>query len=119
MSSFDAMAASGVTSFGGPVTLRKVTQGPYNATTRIQPPPTTTDYPALGRLEDQVVEDESGRMVQTDKKKLVLLAQSLPPGIVPAKTDFAIVAGVQYTILKINVDAAQNSPFAYPLEVQA
>ncbi len=119
MSSFDAMEASAVTSFGGPVILRKVAQGTYDTATRTKPSPTTTDYPALGRLEDQLVEDESGRMVQSDKKKLVLLADSLPAGIVPEKTDFVIVNGTQYTILKYTIDAAQNNPFAYPLEVQA
>ncbi len=114
------MEASAVTSFGGPMILRKVVQGTFNSATREMPAPTTTDYSVLGRIEDQVTEDENGRMVQTDKKNVTLLAESLPPNIVPEKTDYIVTGGVQYTILKINADTASgNAPFAYPLEVQA
>ncbi len=113
------MVASGITSFGGPMILRKVTQGVYDNATREQPPPVTTDYPVLARDEDQEVADEPGREVQLERKVIKLLAQSLPPGIVPEKTDF-MVSDKQYTILKVGKNTgAGNNPFAYILEVQA
>jgi len=102
---------------GGQVTLRKVTAGAYNATTR-RNATTTTDHD-LGwcRLQAQVVSDALGNLVQTDKKEIVVPADQLPAGIVPLKSDLAVLNGQQYEVLSVGFEGFP--PYEYKLAVLA
>ena len=92
--------------FGAPLVLRKVTAAGYNDATR-RNASTTTDYPlGYGRLQNQVLTDAAGNLVQTDKKEIVIPADQLPAGIAPTKDDLLVLGGQQYVILDLKPEGA-------------
>lgn len=105
--------------FGGTVTLRHVALGAYDNSTLAQST-STTDYPNLpALLQDQIVEDEVGRQVQTGKTIFSIPAADLPAGVIPTMKDKLLVGDVAYDIDKVTADTASGAPFQYRLEAHA
>lgn len=102
--------------FGAPLILRKVTAAGYDDATR-RNANTTVDYSlGYGRLQAQVITDEVGNLVQTDKKEIVIPADQLPSGVVPNKDYLLLLGGQQYTILDLAPEGA-GIPYEYKATV--
>ncbi len=125
MTAYSSLAVRAIRRLGSPITLIKVTEGGYDSATR-QQSTAKTSYstaasggPLMGKLQNQVVKDEAGRLVQTEKQEVGIAAAELPAGVLPAKSDQVEIGGQVYEVLAIHPDNAQGEVYRYRLEVQA
>jgi hypothetical protein len=125
MTAYSSLAVRTIRRLGSPITLIKVSEGSYDSVTRQQSTAKTSystaasGAPLMGQLQNQIVKDETGRLVQTDKREVGIAAADLPSGVIPAKSDQVEINGQIYEVLAIRPDSAQGEVYRYRLEVQA
>jgi hypothetical protein len=125
VTAYSSLAVRTIRRLGGPITLIKVTEAGYDSATRQQSTAKTpystaaSGGPLMGLLQNQTLKDESGRLVQTDKREVGIAAAELPAGIEPAKSDQVSIDGQVFEVLSIRQDSALGEVYRYRLEVQA
>ncbi len=96
---------------GGDITLRRIINGIYNPATGTVSE-TISDTTIKGALTN-VSRSEVNDLVESQDKLLIISAGDIT--FVPTTKDRVIIAGVEFKIIKINLDEQDNTPIAYQL----
>lgn len=86
-----------------PMTLRRVTTGPYDPATGTTSA-VETDYPCKGYVDSYNRQLEAAQLVQANDRKVLILSSTLDA--TPSLSDKLVIDSVSYTIHHISRDAA-------------
>jgi len=90
-----------------PVTLTVVTPGTRSSSALAAgTQPTSVSHPCRGLVEDYNERLIDGETIRDGDRKVLILGDSLPSGVVPKGTDRVTVLGKTYVIVHVNADPA-------------
>ena len=95
--------------FGGDITIRRATNTSYDVTGG-KIIKNTTDTTVKGFLE-QVNKSEVNDLISQNDKKLLVSGQDLT--FTPTTMDKIIISSIEYKIIQIDVDSAENTDVVY------
>lgn len=98
------------------ITFRRLTPGTYDPATGQSSASTTTDYTVVGALLNYKDYEVNGTSVLAADRRCVLAAKNMT--IVPAVTDTAIVDGVSYNVVNIQIQEVGGTALAYSLQIR-
>tara|TARA_Y100000401_G_C8255179_1_gene190347 strand:- start:87 stop:443 length:357 start_codon:yes stop_codon:yes gene_type:complete len=108
-SSFKKVANKTIMKFGGDITIRRTTESSYdiNDGSIIKD---TSDVTVKGFLE-QVSKTEVNDLISQNDKKLIVSGQDLT--FTPTTKDKILISSIEYKIIQIDVDSAENTDVVY------
>ena len=108
-SSLKKVANKTIMKFGGDITIRRTTESSYNITDG-QIIKNTTDTTVKGLLEN-VVNSEVNDLISQSDKKVNVSAKDLT--FTPTTKDKIIISSIEYQIIQIDTDTAENTNVKY------
>ena len=104
-------ASKTLSKLGGDVTIRQVTAGSYNTTTRAITE-TTSDTTIKGSL-NNVNRSEVNDLIESQDKILTISAGDIT--FVPTTKDRVVISSVEFKIISISVNEQNNTPISFEL----
>ena len=101
--------------FGGSITYQQIATGLYNSSTGTISE-TITEHTIKGFLEN-VVNAEVNELISQNDKKLNVSAQDLT--FTPTTKDKIIISSIEYKIIQIDTDMAENTDVKYIFYLRA
>ena len=114
-SSFKKVANKTIMKFGGDITIRRTTETSYDITDG-EIVKDTTDTTVKGLLEN-VVSSEVNELISQSDKKVNVSAQDLT--FIPTTKDKIIISSIEYSIIQIDTDTAENTDVKYIFYLRA
>tara|TARA_Y100000401_G_C8251809_1_gene188572 strand:- start:244 stop:603 length:360 start_codon:yes stop_codon:yes gene_type:complete len=112
---FRKVASTVLGKFGGDVTIRRITAGAYNPTHGTVTEG-KTDVTVKGILQN-VNQREVNELIKDNDKLLIVAAKDLT--FTPTTSDRALVASIEYQIIRIYVDENDNENIKYEIYLRA
>lgn len=100
---YKGLKSAGMTS---PLTLTKIAPGVRGATVSGGTNPASTPYAAQGYVDDYLLSEIDGVLVQTGDRRGYVFGSSIAGGVVPAPNDKLTSAGITYRIMSVGSDPA-------------
>lgn len=112
----DGTAASLLSQYGTPMSLRRETPGTYNPTTGQVAAGSTTDYVCYGVIDNYTLRDLQNSVIQTGDKRIYMTAGATIPE--PKPGDTVVMGSTSWTVIDCVSLAPGGVAVLYTLQVR-